>query len=55
MPSFRLHFEIDGVGQKPRVLDAATPDEARKALSARHPGATVLIHKVKLDREGASA
>lgn len=55
MPAFRLHYEIDGIVQAPRKLEAETPEGARKALTESYAGSAIIIHKVKQDREGVSA
>lgn len=51
MPAFRVHFDLDGFAHPPALVAAVTPEAARAALRARYEGATIIVHKVKIDRE----
>ena len=51
MATFRAHFDLDGIPHTPALIAAATPEAARRLLASRHEGESIVIHKVKLDRD----
>lgn len=48
MPSFSVHFLDTDSQNRVENVDAASPDEARKLIQAKHP--TPIIKKIKVLR-----